>query len=104
MSRLQQEMVVRGEDVTVTSVWFMGKPVATSPKFAYSVPIKFFKRKNKRLIKKWSKRYGVSITPRTDAVILPLFILCHPNTLWRFDPKNFADDTSSSGVKHDIHV
>ena len=107
MPRLQQEMVVRGEDVVVTSTWFMGKVVGTSKLFAYKKPKKFYRRgRNKRMIKKWLNRYGSVMVPRKDAVILSCLILCHPDTLWRFNADNFVEPKGENiGVEeHDIHL
>lgn len=107
MPRLQQEMVVLGKDVVETDVYFMGKPVWTSTKFAYRVPLKFYKRgRNKRLIKKWIKKYGCWHKPRTDAVIYSHLILCHPDTLWRFNIENFVapEGTIIGENEHDIHL
>ena len=107
MPRLQQEMVILGKDVAKTDIYFMGKPVWTSEKFVYLYPKKFYGRgRNKRLIKKWFKRYGTTSKPRTDAVIFSHLILCHPDTLWRFETQNFiAPEGETIGEnEHDIHL
>lgn len=77
--------------MVVTEYEILGKPVFLSEKFCNYVPNKMFKKKNKRLIKKWAKRYGVKAIPRTDADIYEVFVLCHPNSAWRFEQMEFID-------------
>lgn len=108
MPRLQQEMVINPDYLVFSNIIFFGRPVYTTIQFCYYSPQKFFKRRhNKRLIKKWCKRYGTTHKPRTDANIYDKMVVCHPDTLWRFKPENFASDTESSAsgsLKHDIHM
>lgn len=84
MSCVQQKMVVRNADFS--GLCFLGRPVYTSEEFCYFAPKRFYKRaKNKRLFHKWCNRYGVVVTPRTDADIYHYSILCHTGTLCRFE-------------------
>jgi hypothetical protein len=80
-----------GQGLVETEHTFMGKPVFTSEDFCKTIPTRVYKRKNKRLKKKWMKRYGSKMIPRTDAEIWHHYVLCHPNTLWRFKNLAFID-------------
>lgn len=108
MSRLQQKVVVKRETAMDSGLQFMGLPVLTSEYFCFVRPCKFRKRfYNKRLWKKWLKRYGGNWEPREDADICGSFILCHPSVVWRFELRNFVDDTqyqTGQEMKYDIHL
>jgi len=91
MPGVQQNLVVKQEQASITDKTFMGMPVYTSSYFCTVQPRKYHKRlRNKRLFKKWSKRYGCFMEPREDADICGAFVLCHPSVLWRFGIQNFV--------------
>jgi hypothetical protein len=107
MPGVQQNMVVKREQAVKTDKMFMGMPIYTSIFFCKARPYKFHKRvRNNRLFKKWGKRYGYSMEPRTDANICGTFILCHPSILWRFEVKEFVpvEGTIIQESEHDIHL